>query len=312
MWKRDTIVFGVHGVEGRTRQWHDTAMHLLTLGKIPYHLPGPSIHESATLTFNIPGVMKLLHISLLVVNIGFGLAFQQLCREKSLMLSEPHFGTNDHDIVRPTQPLTSREHFLVQCASMVSVLVFAPSQPAVARGRATLDQAYDRYTPRIIAGGEFFKKDLRNLVARSDFNGIKRALQEPPKKSKADRAKPDGGATERASQAGGFSDARVLVAADLFAATFSDSSITEKTKKMQKEVEELRRIVQRMESVAKQALGEEESGGGLFGFGAKKASKDELSKELKDLYIQGGNAYNRYIFAANEGLPVQLAKLPFL
>ena len=256
--------------------------------------------------------MKLMHIFLLVVNFGFGLAYQQYYRKNPLALSDLHSVKSDNDVVRPTQPLTSREHFFVQCASLASISVLAPSQPAVARGRATLDQAYDRYTPRILAGGEFYKKDLRNLVAKNDFSGIKRALQEPPKKSKADRAKPDGGTTERASLAGGFSDARVLVAADLFAATFSDSSITEKTKKMQKEVEELRRIVQRMESVAKQALGEEENGGGLFGFGAKKASKDELSKELKELYIQGGNTYNRYIFAANEGLPVQLAKLPFL
>jgi hypothetical protein len=208
--------------------------------------------------------------------------------------------------------LASREKFLSRFASIASVLVLSPLQPAVARGRATLDQAYDRYTPRIIAGGDFYKKDMRNLVAKNDFDGLKRALQEPPNKSKDDRAKPDGGTTERASQAGGFSDARVLVAADLFAATFSDSSITEKTKKMKTEVEMLRSIVKRMELIAKQALGEETGDGGLFGFGTKKANKDEISKELKELYIQGGNAYNRYVFAANEGLPVQLAKLPFL
>jgi hypothetical protein len=30
------------------------------------------------------------------------------------------------------------------------------------------------------------------------------------------------------------------------------------------------------------------------------------------LYLKGGNAFNQYIFIANDGLPVQLAKLPFL
>lgn len=210
---------------------------------------------------------------------------------------------------------TTRETFFLQSAIAVASYITAATSipsPVHARGRATLDQAYDRYTPRIIAGGEFYKKNLRDLVAKNDFEGIKRALAEPPKKSKEDRAKPDGGTTERAAQAGGFSDARVLVAADLFAATFSDNSVSAKTKKMKDEVANLRSIVEKMQSISRQALGEESGGGGLFGFGAKKASKDELSKKLKELYIEGGNAYNRYIFAANEGLPVQLKKLPFL
>lgn len=208
--------------------------------------------------------------------------------------------------------LSTRDEFLKKSAVIATSVVFAPVAPAYARGRATLDQAYDRYTPRIIAGGQFFKKNLQALVAKNDFQGIKNALAEPPKKSKEDRSKPDGGTQERAAQAGGFSEARVLVAADLFAATFSDNSVSAKTKKMKEEVGNLRSVIEKMQSISKQALGEESGGGGLFGFGAKKASKEELSKQLKALYVEGGNAYNRYIFAANEGLPVQLAKLPYL
>jgi len=257
-------------------------------------------------------VMNVALIALLLVQLGSGLTVPRRCQCYRATYLGSHSVQCDDDSSFLKHPLTSREKFIAQSAAIATSLVFTPFEAAVARGRATLDQAYDRYTPRVLAGGEFYKKDLRNLVAKNDFQGLKQALQEPPKKSKADRAKPDGGTTERAAQAGGFSDARVLVAADLFASTFSDSSISEKTRKMQKEVEELRLIVQRMESIAKQGLGEETGGGGLFGFGAKKSSKDELSKELKELYIQGGNAYNRYIFAANEGLPVQLAKLPFL
>jgi hypothetical protein len=256
--------------------------------------------------------MKLSPISLLVVTFGSGLAFQQPWREHGPTQIAMSLQDTCDRTSCAGQPLTSREHFIAQSFTIASSMILSPSQAAFARGRATLEQAYDRYTPRIVAGGAFYKKDLRDLVAKNDFVGLKRALQEPPKKSKADRAKADGGTTDRAAQAGGFSDARVLVAADLLAASFSDSSITEKTKKMKKEVEDIRSIVQRMEQIAKQALGEEAGGGGMFGFGAKKPSKDELSKELKALYIEGGNSYNRYIFAANEGLPVQLVKLPFI
>jgi hypothetical protein len=130
--------------------------------------------------------------------------------------------------------------------------------------------------------------------------------------SKEDRAKADGGISERAAQAGQFSDSRVIVALDLFASQFSDNSISTKTKAMKKEVDELRVIVQNMDSLAKQALGEESSGGGFFGFGKKQLSKAEVSQKMKELYIAGGTAWNRYVFAANDGLPVTLSKLPYL
>jgi hypothetical protein len=102
------------------------------------------------------------------------------------------------------------------------------------------------------------------------------------------------------------------VALDLFASQFSDNSISTKTKTMKKEVDELRVIVQNMDSLAKQALGEETTGGGFFGFGKKQLSKSEISQKMKELYIAGGTAWNRYVFAANDGLPVTLNKLPFL
>jgi len=117
---------------------------------------------------------------------------------------------------------------------------------------------------------------------------------------------------ERAAKAGGFSDARVLVAAELFASTFSDSSITTKTKAMQSEVEKMRDVVKGINSAAKIALGEEKPGGGLFGFGANVPSQAELAQQVRDLYVKGGTAFNQYAYYANEGLPIQLNKIPYL
>ena len=204
-----------------------------------------------------------------------------------------------------------RELALISAGSTAAILLAGPIQPANARGRATLEYAYDRYSQRILTGGEFYKKDLRNLVSKQDWQGIKDAVAEPPKKTKDDRAKADGGVSERAAKAGGFSDSRVLVACDLYAAAFSDNSISEKTKKMKKEVEELRTIVKNMELTSRQALGED-TGGGLFGFGAKKPSKAECANKMKELYIEGGTVWNRYIYQANDELPLQLAKFPYL
>lgn len=184
---------------------------------------------------------------------------------------------------------------------------------ASARGRATLELAYDRYVPRIVAGGDYYAKDLRVMIEKSDWAGLKQATNEPPPKTKEDRAKPDGGIADRLAQAGQFSDARVITACDLFAGAFSDSSVSTKTKKMKAQVEILREVVAEMNAAAREVLGEAPSGGGLFGLGGgKKASPSELAKQLRALYVKGGNAWNQYIFAANDGLAVNFNKLPYL
>ena len=77
-------------------------------------------------------------------------------------------------------------------------------------------------------------------------------------------------------------------------------------------VEKLRGIVSEMQSVTRQALGDEKSGGGLFGLGAKQPSQAELSNSIRQLYVLGGNAWNEYIFAANENLALQYDKFNFV
>ena len=202
----------------------------------------------------------------------------------------------------------------VTAATLLGGLVLTttgPNDVASARGRATLEVAYRKFTPRIIAGGEFYQKEMKQYVASANFEAIQIALQEPPSRVKDDLRKPDSGVAERARKAGEFSDARVLAAADLYASAFSESSISTKTKKMQSAVAKLRTVVEEMESICKQGLGQETSGG-LFGIGAKKADKNELSKRLRQLYVDGGNAYNEYILAANTDLAMQFDKLPYL
>jgi len=42
-----------------------------------------------------------------------------------------------------------------------------------ARGRATLEQSYDRYSPRIIAGGAFYKNELKKAIDKNDWASLK-------------------------------------------------------------------------------------------------------------------------------------------
>ena len=81
---------------------------------------------------------------------------------------------------------------------------------------------------------------------------------------------------------------------------------------MQAEVSTIREVVEGIRSAALVALGEEKQGGGFLGFGGKKPNPAELAKQVRELYVKGGNSWNQYIFLANDGLPVQLNKIPYL
>lgn len=209
----------------------------------------------------------------------------------------------------------SRQEFMTAATSIamgVSMGVSVGIEPAYARGRATLEQAIDRYYPRLETGGLFYSNDLKKAIEKNDWAAIKAATAEPPKRTKEDKSKLDGGVSERAAQAGGFSQSRVVAAADLWAASFSDNSISPKTKKMKEQTAILAEVSDGMSTAAKIALGEEKPSGGFLGFGAKAPSQAELAKEVRELYIKGGNAWNQYIFLANDDLPVQLKRLPYL
>ena len=79
---------------------------------------------------------------------------------------------------------------------------------------------------------------------------------------------------------------------------------------MQASVVKLREVVEEMQKVAAQALGEDT--GGFLGLGKKKYSEAELSKQIKVLYVEGGNAWNEYILATNDELPLWADKFEFI
>ena len=70
----------------------------------------------------------------------------------------------------------------MMAAGVTTSALFIGEQPAMARGRATLEFAYEKYVPRITAGGDFYKGKMKGMIGSSDFTGIKNALAEPPKK----------------------------------------------------------------------------------------------------------------------------------
>ena len=63
---------------------------------------------------------------------------------------------------------TTRVDFLFSTAAIATTVLVNPIQPAYARGRATLEPAYEKYAPRIIEGGKFCKymKGVHEMCAK--------------------------------------------------------------------------------------------------------------------------------------------------
>jgi hypothetical protein len=74
---------------------------------------------------------------------------------------------------------SSRNNFLQDSSILgftAAVSLLTP-EPAYARGRATLEKSYQRYSPRIIAGGVFYGGVMRQLVEQKRLG---RHQERPP------------------------------------------------------------------------------------------------------------------------------------
>ena len=56
--------------------------------------------------------------------------------------------------------------------SAIASVLLHPSA-SYARGRATLEQSYDRYASRIITGGVFYKNDFKKAMDKNDWAFLK-------------------------------------------------------------------------------------------------------------------------------------------
>lgn len=79
----------------------------------------------------------------------------------------------------------NRNDFL-KTASIAAVGLLSFQEPVFATGRATLEQSYERYAPRIKAGGDFYQGDFKQMVAKADWAGIKEATGGVPPRQKED------------------------------------------------------------------------------------------------------------------------------
>ena len=101
-------------------------------------------------------MFKFLYLSVaLLSTVSAFQAASSVAKRSSLMAALNNNNDPQHAIE------TSRQDFLKASSLAAATWLVLPAAPAFARGRATLEKSYERYAPRIRAGGEFYAKDLR-------------------------------------------------------------------------------------------------------------------------------------------------------
>jgi hypothetical protein len=106
---------------------------------------------------------------------SFPILFFIICSNSSLALIQA-LAVDQNRIARQSTEIT-RPNFIdiitKGAAGAVTTSILLHPSPLSARGRATLEQSYDRYAPRIIAGGAFYKNELKKAIDKNDWIFLK-------------------------------------------------------------------------------------------------------------------------------------------
>lgn len=185
--------------------------------------------------------------------------------------------------------LTSRRDALFFVSTVAAGLTVLPGE-AQARGRATQIKSWSRYGARVEGMRGWIAGSLKGMIKTADYAGIKEATE--PKKGVMNT---------------------FLTAMDLWAATYSDASISPKTNAMMADNEALRTVQKDLYALSQKALGEEvKKSGGFLGIGAKEKAKPtaaELNAEYVALFEKAKAAYNDYCELNNVGRPFEIDEL---
>lgn len=181
--------------------------------------------------------------------------------------------------------------------SILAVPLLTPLVPlaVTARGRGTQEAVFQRYQPRIREYGEFLKGDLAKIIDSGDWAALKA-------ETAADMSKKGSVGRLYNGESAMF----------LWAASFSETSKTKKTKDMDAQIDILTASRETLTSVAQKALGEAPKTGGFFGIGAKQDPPPPTAvsqKQAKQAVIDAVKAYNVYVTINNLGIPFDIQPL---
>ena len=199
--------------------------------------------------------------------------------------------------LKPTPGSATRRHLLTSGTAAAAGVALLP-QAASAKGRATQPANYLRYSPRIASFGVYLESGVESTIVKGDWAKLAADCSSVVDKKKQIRIGPifDG-----------------ETAMDLWANTYSETKVSDKTKAMTDQVELIAEAREALAGIACKGAGTcLKMEGGFFGFGAKEAPKpsnSQLINEAAPQVVKAKAAYNKFVALNNQNLPMDINPL---
>lgn len=178
------------------------------------------------------------------------------------------------------------------------VTLAAAAQPASARGRGTQEAVAQRLFPRIVKLREYLKNDIDAMIDSGDFTAMEAAAAYEENKEKKGR------------RVGPIANGELAM--DLWASTFSETFVSEKSSELRNLVQVIRENREALYDISLRGAGKAKAEGGFLGFGAKPPAPESPEKLRAQAQAAANNiraAFDKFVDGANDGAPLTINAL---
>ena len=187
---------------------------------------------------------------------------------------------------------------LVGTLATSSIELAAP-QPAVADFRAAQKRTYFRQSPKLIEGGAFLTKDLKNAVETEDYKVIGGMFDDYASKVIASR-------DNEVVQTDTFVNAKFYRPMTVLAGSFAERGTSEKQRQLMDQEQAFEQAFRLLEGTTKDL----KDGDFFFSPTIKMPTGAARKKQAQEGLKSATEAYNKFVTITNKGLMMELNKLP--
>eukprot|EP01031_Cornospumella_fuschlensis_P031593 gene31592-38181_t len=174
---------------------------------------------------------------------------------------------------------------------------FAPLA-AVADFRAQQKSTFFRFSPKLVTGRDFFRTEVKQAIEKEDWAVVSKFFEVYA--SKINKNDPN-----QVDQYDTYANNNLYRPMKVLAGSFAERSSSAKTKALLEQESAFESAMSDLEGCVKDRKGE-----GFFAATKKAPTGKERTKQAKDAWARGMAALDQYVKILNEGLMLELNKVP--
>jgi len=234
------------------------------------------------------------------------LAFSALCSSFDHHIKSKQFATsfrmaaNNGDVDRWPKQLTK-----VALGIFAGFALSAPDfthnfgvAPVVADFRAQQKSTFFRFAPKFTSGRDFYRSELKNVVESGNWDAIKKFFEVYP--SKINRNDPN-----QVDAYDSYVNLNFYRPMKVLAGSFAERGTSTKQRALTEQEVAFETAMAELEGCVKDRKGE-----GFFAQTIKMPTGEARKKQAKEAYANGMKALDEYVRILNEGLMLELNKIP--